>query len=75
MGGHYSGQKCVISALQSTTFLAPTPPAATELTTINRNLETLTLMTYILPGSTEDLDEDDAPGEAGTGAFSNLLKK
>jgi hypothetical protein len=32
-------------------------------------------MTYILPGSAGDLDEDDAPGEAGTDAFNNLLKK
>ncbi|KAI0249953.1 CHAT domain-containing protein [Lactifluus subvellereus] len=49
------------------------PDLATKLTIINQDLETL--MTSIPPGSTGDIDEDGAPGEAGTDAFSNFLKK
>ncbi|KAI0245544.1 CHAT domain-containing protein [Lactifluus subvellereus] len=49
------------------------PALATKLTIINQDLETL--MTSIPPGSTGDIDEDVAPGEAGTDAFSNFLKK
>ncbi|KAI0245549.1 CHAT domain-containing protein [Lactifluus subvellereus] len=54
--------------------LSSTHPAlATKLTIVNQDLETL--MTSIPPGSTGDIDEDVAPGEAGTDAFSNFLKK
>jgi hypothetical protein len=46
---------------------------ATKLTIINQDLETL--MASIPPGSTGYIDEDGAPGEAGTDSFSNVLKK
>ena len=49
------------------------PELATKLTTINQDLETL--MMSIPPGSTGDMDEDGAPGEPWTDAFSNFLKK
>ncbi|KAI0254251.1 CHAT domain-containing protein, partial [Lactifluus subvellereus] len=49
------------------------PALATKLTVISQDLETL--MTSIRPGSTGDIDEGGAPGEARTDAFSNLLKK
>ena len=49
------------------------PTIATKLTIINQDLETL--MASIPPGSTGDIDEDGAPGEAGTDSFSNVLKK
>jgi CHAT domain-containing protein len=49
------------------------PALATELTNMNRDLETL--MMSIPPGSIGEIYEDGAPGKAETDAFGKFLKK